>query len=579
MAQNDTLLLDQVLSDKHSTIAPHLADSEFFELFVANEILKPYDLSESELMDGIVRGGNDGGIDAAYIFLNDELITADFQPENVKSQNPIIKAVFIQAKQRNGFEEQAITKITSTMHDLLDFNASLQDHRQRYNSGLLSIMEVYHTVVTQLSPRFPTHEFEFYYATKGDTLQLHPNVRSRVPMLEGIVRRFLPNARCTFRFLGASELLQLAREQSVGTLDLKMTHTLNTNEASLVCLVTLSDYFRFISDESGIRRQAIFDANVREHERDAEVNRAIRKTLASPNEAIDFWWLNNGITIIASQASRVGNTVTLSNPKVVNGLQTSQEISAYCALNPGVRDERLLLAKIIVTDDEDTFTQIITANNSQTSIPPHSLHAGEQIHKDIEQDFKFNGLLYERQKNRYKNMGKPWGKIVTIPYLAQAIMAIVLREPNNARARPATLIKSPDAYARIFSLDYDIRVYRKCAILMKKVEDYLRKQAPEEQYRERTNLRYHLAMLVSSVVLRSTSYSSSDIVEKRAFEEVDSDLIQICARELWNAYDDERTRRQQSGDKVAKNRDFDQRVLSLAEDIIQRGHSPENIIV
>ena len=86
-------------------------------------------------------------------------------------------------------------------------------------------------------------------------------------------------------------------------------------------------------------------------------------------------------------------------------------------------------------------------------------------------------------------------------------------------------------------------------------------------------------MLVSSVVLRSTSYSSSDIVEKRAFEEVDSDLIQICARELWNAYDDERTRRQQSGDKVAKNRDFDQRVLSLAEDIIQRGHSPENIIV
>jgi len=43
------------------------------------------------------------------------------------------------------------------------------------------------------------------------------------------------------------------------------------------------------------------------------VNKDISTTLQSTDENIDFWWLNNGITIIASHATIHGYSITLDN--------------------------------------------------------------------------------------------------------------------------------------------------------------------------------------------------------------------------------------------------------------------------
>ena len=44
----------------------------------------------------------------------------------------------------------------------------------------------------------------------------------------------------------------------------------------------------------------------------------------------DFWWLNNGVTVLASEATLVNNReLQIVNPEIVNGLQTSMEIYNY----------------------------------------------------------------------------------------------------------------------------------------------------------------------------------------------------------------------------------------------------------
>jgi hypothetical protein len=52
--------------------------------------------------------------------------------------------------------------------------------------------------------------------------------------------------------------------------------------------------------------------------------------------------------------------------------------------------------------------------------------------------------------------GRPIERIVSIPYMAQAVMAIVLQRPDTARARPSSLLKKNEDYERLFSLSHPI---------------------------------------------------------------------------------------------------------------------------
>jgi hypothetical protein len=336
----------------------------------------------------------------------------------------------------------------------------------------------------------------------------------------------------------------------------------------IVCLVELSEYYKFITDEAGERRQIIFDANVREYEGAVEVNKEIRQTLNSQNTGMNFWWLNNGITIVASKAPLVRKTLTLENPKVVNGLQTSQEIHKHFGNIGEPDDNRLILVRVIVTVDDIVRNAIIKATNSQTKILPYSLRATEQIHQDIEEDFKHHGLFYDRQKNYYKNLGKARSHIVTVPYLAQAVAAIILQEPNNSRGRPTNLIKDDEKYKAIFNNDYDIRLYLKCARLMRLVDEFLRDDAPEYIRKEKTNIRFQLVMFIAALKTKMVKITPDKFVELVSIDDIDTVFLIKCANEVWDVFDTAKQELNQEGDRVAKSKEFDQRVITRIRKIM-----------
>ncbi len=63
------------------------------------------------------------------------------------------------------------------------------------------------------------------------------------------------------------------------------------------------------------------------------VNSSISETLHRADDN-DFWWLNNGVTVLASEATLVNNReLQIVNPEIVNGLQTSMEIYNYFSEN------------------------------------------------------------------------------------------------------------------------------------------------------------------------------------------------------------------------------------------------------
>jgi hypothetical protein len=244
------------------------------------------------------------------------------------------------------------------------------------------------------------------------------------------------------------------------------------------------------------------------------------------------------VTIITPKAVLAGKQLTIEDPQIVNGLQTSHEIyEHFSQLEDATGDERAILVRVICEEKDEPRDRIIRATNSQTAIPPASLRSSDEIHRNIEDFLKSNGYYYDRKKNHYKNLGMPVSKIVSIPYMAQAMMAITLLKPDSARARPSTLINSDADYKKIFSLDMPIDVYLKVIQIMKSTENYLKPEycSIELERKTITNVKYYVAMLVG-IKLTDCKENISSALARLSSIHLEDSLIDSALVEVLEKY-------------------------------------------
>lgn len=544
MTTNDQVILKDILRERRAEIAPDMSESAFFEIFVAEQILKDRDLSWDELSRGVIDGGGDGGIDAAYVFVNGTLIEEDTDL-SIFSGDIRIEVTLVQAKRTEGFGETPIQKLRTSVDHLLDLTVDLNEYETTYNAEVLTFFRRFREVHKRFANKLPSLDFSFSYVTLGT--EVHPNVQLQVQALKGTVAGHFRDARFSFEFVGAPELLQTVRKRPRTTYELRYQEA-SPGEGGYICLVQLSDYVRFISDENERLSHGLFDANVRDHQGDVQVNRGIRETLQERGKE-DFWWLNNGVTIVADRIVSSGKTLTIENPQIVNGLQTSVELYNHLS-SKEESDSRAMLVRVVAPGDPASYEKIIRATNSQTAIPVASLKATDRIHRDIEDYLSPRGWYYERRKNFYKNEGKPLARIITISHLAQATMAMLLGRPNDARARPSTLLKRDEDYDRIFSRDYPLAVYLVLGDLMKRVESFLRSHEDNLEAKEVNNLRFYVAFVLVRFALGTLDVDAPQLGGLDP-EDVGDDL-------LFRAYDLARTVYEELGgdDTVAKGVDF-----------------------
>jgi hypothetical protein len=535
MTSNDRIILDEILTQRQAAIDPGASSSDFFELFTAEQVLKDFDLSYDEIEAGLVGASGDGGIDAIYLFVNGELVQEDPDFTHLK-KNINLDMIIIQAKTALGFQETPVERFITASDDIFDLSKTTPSLSSIYNESVMEAINSFRLVHQQLAAKFPTLRVSFFYVCKGEKPDI--NVKRKVEKLKAIIHKHFPSAEFSFHFLGASDLLSLARRtpQTTYTLPLAENPISSEGQVGFVCLVRVRDYFSFISDGTGALRRQIFEANVRDYQGRTEVNDEIQQSLQEKHSE-DFWWLNNGITIIASKASQSGKALTIEDPQVVNGLQTSTEIFNYCKKCNTESDHRKILVRIIVPTEQESRDRIIKATNSQTAVQQASLRATDKIHRDIEEFFRPRALFYDRRKNSYKNEGKSRDKIVGIPHLAQAVMAILLQRPDTARARPSSLLKKDEDYNKLYSDSYPIQLYYTCAEGMRRVEEYLKSTLSGLLTKDRNNLRFYVAMHVIAI-LAGKSHPSRDDLAKLDLSKLDDTRIQSSLTLVKKIYDD-----------------------------------------
>jgi hypothetical protein len=511
LAKTDKVLIDGILDRYIAINLPSNQRSEAFEYLVYQQVLKEFDLSRDEILSGSVDGKDDGGIDAIFIFVNGRLI-ADFDNAFLPKAKAYLEVFIISCKHRDTFKQDPINNLVASLMELLDFSVLKEQIKGDYNADVLEKREILLSTYAKVGCLLSSFNIHLIYACRGDTHEIGDNIRARGNQAVEICKQKFKTCEAEICFLGSTEILNAFRKKTSFSLVLAFSDCLEY-DGQYIVLTKLSDYFCFIRNEDGGLRRYLFDSNVRDFMGLNSVNEDILDTLENQHR-IDFWWLNNGITVLCTDALVIGKTISISNVQIVNGLQTSECIYRYfCEQNSN--DERLLLVKILVSKDDSSRDTIIRATNNQTTVELASLHATDKIQRDIEDIMSKSGLFYERRKNYYTNQDAQGDKIYSPLYLAAGYMALINKLPHRATTLKSRFMRNPRQYEKVFSESTDLNVWPQIAVILRDTDKQLERNRPHEKTNTESflkSVRYIVAIVTIAKLIGRFDYSISDIV-------------------------------------------------------------------
>ena len=560
MSKNAQILLENLIEQEFRNNDNYSNISEYFEFFSASQILKNQGLSDDEVDNGIVGKGLDGGCDSIYLFLNNLLITQDVVEHIYAQKYSILEMINIQSKKTTSFGEDAVMKWKTISGNLLDLSKTTTDFMTRYNADVLEAFTTFRDTYTRLITSRVKLKFKFYYATLAS--ELHPNVIQQAEELKDTIKGLFPNAVVEVIFVDSDALFDMYNAVIENRVNLKFADIpISPNQKNYIALVDLKSYFNFIVNDEGDVRKSFFDSNVRDYQGKNNVNSSISETLHRADDN-DFWWLNNGVTVLASEATLVNNReLQIVNPEIVNGLQTSMEIYNYFSeIREALESEkRSILLRIIVPDNEESRDQIIFATNNQTNIPKATLRVTDPIHLQIEMYFKSRGLFYDRRKNYYKNQGRKPAEIVGVSFLAQCLITIFLKKPDYARARPSTLLNDEKTYNELYEKNNDLEVFYRVALLGKKIQRNVR-SGSDYSSAEKSDILYYVLYAVIADVLGKKNITPADI-KNLDIDSITDTLIEDIRNRVYEIY------KQHGGNgRVAKSAEFIQYIDNMLDE-------------
>lgn len=518
---NDLILLDKVLEDESQKVGESPTNGMFFENFSFKQILKNYDLSEDEINEGIVDGRNDGGIDGLYIFFNGIPLN-DSTTFSTANNNSKLEIIIITSKHDEGFKQAPLNSEFTTISSFFNLATDNNTLKDQLNEDVLTKRKLFIDCYIKNVTKIKDINIRYIYISRGEISKIDSNIFAISNNIVNKTKELINICACEFTYIGASELLALYRVRKDFDLNLPFVKNLSADNGKFIILCKLSDYYKFISKENGELKRYLFDSNVRDFNGLNKTNSDIMNSLEN-NDDVDFWWLNNGITILSSSAYDVGNMVKIENVQIINGLQTSFCIHDYFKNNENRDDERKVMVKIITETNPETRDKIIRATNNQTSIQEQSLHATDKIQRDIEQILLHHSIYYERRKNYYINQNKNASEICTPLFLLSGCFCLVKHNIKRAISSRQRLMTNEEIYKSIFeetnieSWPRIFKIIRASELCIQTVEEAKNNSSPKK-YRI---LRSIISYLALSKHFGKHDYTDSDI-SKIPMEDIDN---------------------------------------------------------
>ena len=381
-------------------------------LFIAAKTA--FGLNDEEAFDGIVDGSNDFGVDALYFA----------QPEDGELPITLMQGKYKTDLNSNAaFPEQAITKMIAAIDTIFD-----PDKPVKVNRRLEQRIEDIRSFVREgVIPRINAVAVSNGKIWTEQAQQRINNATERY------------GSQVNWRHIGTDDLLALlqARKSIDDNITLVGTATVEAFNFRRVLIgrMPVAELAR-LTDQYG---DQLFDRNIRRYlgMSGNRVNEAMAATLSDSEERPNFYFYNNGITIVCSQfrhnaLQQQSWTVQVEDLQIVNGGQTSRTVQQVREKGSDLdRAEVLVRIYELNEDDTDIVDAITFATNSQNPVDLRDLKANDPLQKALMEAIK--GLGYTYRTKREDRPVSP--KEFTSAVVAEAILAIWRKRPQQARFR------------------------------------------------------------------------------------------------------------------------------------------------
>lgn len=393
-------------------------------------------------LDDVSTGPGDEGIDGVAIVV-DEVVTTS--AEDAKAifatprRNHDVDVLYVQAKRSENFDlgdflkfkEGILRFSTQTPYAVKD--EVLSEARQMFDAVLNEVPKV-RNGKPSLTARFvTTGQYQKPAALETALADFLVQLKEIGLFHEADVR-FIDRDELTRLWVGTYSGIN-ASLPAFSTAALP--NIVGIDEAYLA-VVRASDFVNnLLLTEDGNLRTQVFEENVRSFlGHDNPVNQSIAATLAS-DVASRFPVLNNGITIVSPDVKLQGTTLHLTNYQIVNGCQTSNVLFENRALLGDV----MVNIKVVKTQLEDVFSELVRATNSQTKVEDTQFLSLRPIIKRAEQYFNtYDGaesrLYLERRDRQYVGQDIPATRIFSLHNAAKCVAAMFCNRPDLAGRYP-----------------------------------------------------------------------------------------------------------------------------------------------
>ena len=288
----------------------------------------------------------------------------------------------------------------------------------------------------------------------------------------------------------------------------------------LVGRISVQELHR-IFEEHGDR---LLERNIRRYLGHANrVNADIRATLLDPNASADFYFYNNGITVVCDRLEynalqKSDYRVQLKSLQVINGGQTCRVIHQTLSEDASCAPDAHLLIRIYqLPEGSAEVVQAITkATNSQSPVDLRDLRSNDEWQQTLGLGIEELGYAYRRHRAE----GGTGAREVTSAAVAEAALAVWRQRPHQAKFR------RPEHFGRLYDLIFrDLNAAQALtATLIYRAVERRRKAGAGAPPDYVAYASHHLAMMIGREMLRDLSLTVEG-VSHRSFAQLRDALI------------------------------------------------------
>ena len=215
------------------------------------------------------------------------------------------------------------------------------------------------------------------------------------------------------------------------------------------------------------------------------VNEGIQATLQAPEQSANFYFFNNGLTLVCSDFAynalqSSDYQVRVENLQIVNGGQTCMTIlktaQTLAAQGQSLPADASVLVRIykLPKNNDDIVLQITQATNSQNPVDLKDLRANDEIQRQLEASIHSLGYHYRRKRSD----GAAKSTDISAGAAAEALLAVWRHAPHQAKF--LTREHFGKLYASIFPPDLNGTQVVLAVLLYRIAENHRRRPTPAD---------------------------------------------------------------------------------------------------